>query len=106
MVTIQKIRELGLQIGREFQPDKVLLFGSHARGDAGPDSDIDFFVIIPCRDKSVHKAVEIRLSLDHSIPIDVLVRTPEEVDKRLAMGDTFIQGILDQGIVLYERNRR
>jgi hypothetical protein len=45
------------------------------------------------------------LSLDHAIPIDVLVRTPEEIAKRLSMGDTFIREILEKGVVLYERNR-
>ena len=103
---MSKIRELGRRIGREFQPEKVLLFGSHARGEAGPDSDVDLLVVLPCEGKPVYKAAQIRLSLDHSIPIDVLVRTPEEIAKRLEMGDFFIRDILEEGVVLYESNRR
>ena len=106
MVSMRKIRELGRRIGREFQPDKVLLFGSHARGEAGPDSDVDLLVVLSCEGKPVYKAAQIRLSLDHSIPIDVLVRTPEEIARRLEMGDFFIRDILEKGVVLYECDRR
>jgi predicted nucleotidyltransferase len=106
MVSMQKVRALGRQIGREFEPEKVLLFGSHARGEAGPDSDVDLLVIITCERRTIYKAGQIRLSLDHSIPIDVLVRTPEQIAKRLEMGDFFIRDILEEGVVLYERDRR
>jgi len=105
MVSMTKIQELGQRIGRDFHPEKVMLFGSHARGEAGEDSDVDLLVVVGCEGKSVQKAVEIRLSLDHAIPIDVLVRTPEEIAKRLSIGDTFIREILEKGVVLYERNR-
>jgi len=56
MVSISKIRELGRRIGREFQPEKVLLFGSHARGEPHPDSDVDLLVIMPSEGKYVYQA--------------------------------------------------
>ena len=106
MVSMAKIGKLGRQIGLEFRPEKVLLFGSHARRKPRADSDVDLLVIMPTEGKSIHQAVEIRLSLDHDIPIDVLVRTPEELGKRLAMGDSFLREILEKGVILYERDRR
>jgi predicted nucleotidyltransferase len=106
MVSKQTIHSMGRQIGREFQPERVLLFGSHAWGVPGPESDVDLLVIVPCKGATAQKAAEIRLSLDHSIPIDVLVRTPEDIKKRLTIGDDFIREIIEKGTVIYERDRR
>jgi uncharacterized protein len=104
MISMTKIQELGQRIGRYFQPEKVMLFGSHARGEAGEDSDVDLLVVLGSEGQSIQKAVEIRLSLDHAIPIDVLVRTPEEIARRRSIGDMLIREILEKGVVLYERN--
>jgi predicted nucleotidyltransferase len=106
MVSMEQIREMGQRIGREFHPDRVLLFGSYARGDQGADSDVDLLVIMPTEGKSIQKAAEIRLSLDHSISIDLLVRTPDELHRRLEMGDFFMRDIVEKGVVLYESHHR
>jgi uncharacterized protein len=76
MVTMEQIRELGRRIGREFQPDRVVLFGSYAHGTQTTDSDVDLLVILPFAGKAVHKSVEIRLKLHPSFPVDLIVRTP------------------------------
>ena len=102
MATMQQIRTFGLRIGREFRPEKVVLFGSHAWGKPSPDSDVDLLVVLPFQGKAVRKSVEIRLRLRPPFPVDLLVRTPEKVRERLATGDTFIREILEEGKVLYE----
>jgi predicted nucleotidyltransferase len=85
----------------------VILFGSHARGDATPDSDVDLLVIMPTKDRTVQKALEIRLRVPCSFALDLLVRTPRDVRERLALHDCFLQTITTEGKVLYEsRNRR
>jgi predicted nucleotidyltransferase len=102
MVALDRIGEVSLRIAREFHPDRIVLFGSHARGTAGEDSDVDLLVIMPFEGKAVTKSVEIRLKVRPGFPVDLLVRTPEKVQERLAMGDGFMREILETGKVLYE----
>ena len=86
----------------KFRPDKIILFGSYAYGKLTQDSDIDLLVILPFEGIPAEKAVEIPRAIDYHFPLDLLVRTPSEVQKRLKMGDFFIQEILQKGRVLYE----
>lgn len=102
MVSIGQITELSERIADEFHPQRIVLFGSYARGTPNPDSDVDLLVIMPFEGKPVDKSVEMRLRVRPSFPVDLLVRTPDKIRERLAMGDTFIQDILEQGKVLYE----
>src|SRR3954470_2733415 len=67
------------RIVKRFAPEKIILFGSQARGDAGPDSDIDLLVVMPVEGSVRDKRLEIRGVLhDAVIPVDVLVTTPED----------------------------
>jgi len=102
MVTMRQIRQVGRRIAREFRPQRVVLFGSRARGAATADSDVDLLIVMPFEGKPVSKSVEIRLKIRPPFPTDLLVRTPEMVRRRLAMGDDFIRDILEHGKVLYE----
>jgi predicted nucleotidyltransferase len=102
MVTMRQIRRFGREIGREFNPDRVILFGSCAQGRPAEDSDVDLLVVLPFKGGSVEKSVEIRMKLRPQFPVDLLVRTPEKVHERLEMGDCFMQEIVEQGKVLYE----
>ena len=89
------------RIARQFKPDKIILFGSHAYGQPKSGSDIDLLVVMPDIDSTIQKASEIRLALPADIPIDVVVRTPEQINKRLKMNDFFIREIMEKGRVLY-----
>ena len=102
MVTMEQIEEFGRRIAREYHPDRVVLFGSHARGVQTADSDVDLLVILPFEGKAVYKSVEMRLKLRPPFPVDMIVRTPEKVRERIKMGDGFMQEILENGKVLYE----
>ena len=105
MVTMNQIEELGRQIGYEFHAHKVVLFGSYARGWPTEDSDVDLLVILPYEGSSVSQSVAMRLRFRPSFPVDLIVRTPEKVRERLAMGDDFMLEILEEGKVLYETDR-
>jgi predicted nucleotidyltransferase len=99
------IRSMADRIAERFRPDKIILFGSYARGDAGPDSDADFLVVMPVegsrRELSVRIATEIS---GLGLPKDVVVVTPEEVERdRNAVG-TLIKPALREGRVLFERH--
>ncbi len=106
MATTQEIRDLSLRIAHEFHPLRIVLFGSHATGKATSDSDVDLLVILPDAGHAVDKAVEIRLKTKPTFPIDLIVRTPETVRERLAMGDLFLRDVLEKGTVLYEADHR
>ena len=105
MVTMSQIEELGRRIGCEFRSERVVLFGSYARGLGTEDSDVDLLVILPFDGKSVNQSVEMRMRLRPTFPVDLIVRTPEKVRERLEMGDDFMREILEEGIVLYEADR-
>jgi predicted nucleotidyltransferase len=106
MVAMNEIEQFGRRIGQEFGAERVILFGSYARGTPSSDSDVDLLVIGPFSGRGVDKSVEIQMKLRPGFPIDLLVRTPEKVRERIAMGDTFMRDVLAQGRILYEATDR
>ncbi|NUO84131.1 nucleotidyltransferase domain-containing protein, partial [candidate division KSB1 bacterium] len=100
--THEQIQEAARRIGKEFHPQRVILFGSYARGKPTPDSDVDLLVITQVEKRNADKAVEILLRVRPPFPIDLLVRTPQQVQERLALGDFFMREVLEQGQILYE----
>ena len=104
MITMRQIEDISGRIAAEFEPERILLFGSYAWGAPSPDSDVDLLVILPFEGKAVAKSVEMRLKIKPPFPVDLLVRTPEKIHERLALGDPFIRSILEKGKVLYEAN--
>lgn len=104
MVTMAQIEDLGRRIARDFAPEKVVLFGSHARGQAGQDSDVDVLVVLGFEGSPLRKSVEIMNRLDVRFPLDLIARSPADVERRYAEGDPLIREALDVGKVLYERD--
>ena len=100
--TPQKIQTLAEEIARKFQPDKIVLFGSYAYGTPSRDSDVDLLVILKTKQRPPEQAVAIRRAVKCPFPLDLLVRTPEQVKERLHLGDYFLQEIMSQGKILYE----
>ncbi len=102
MVEMSDIHAMAESIVREFNPERIILFGSYARGTPGPDSDVDLLVVLPFEGKTWRMASEIRGRIRPHFPLDLLVRTPEAVRQRIEMGDTFLRDVLRHGKVLYE----
>jgi len=94
------------RIVSELKPEKVILFGSYAYGTPNPHSDVDLLVIMktkaPLKDRSW--AVS-RLLIPRPFPVDILVKTPKEVEKALKGGDFFIKEIIERGKVIYARSK-
>src|SRR5207302_1938973 len=90
LISSERIRDYCDAIGREFHPDKIILFGSYAHGSATPDSDVDLLVVLAFRGNDVSKAIEIRSRFDTPFPLDLLVRKPSFIQKRLRERDMFI----------------
>ena len=100
----EKIDELVSRIVERFQPEKIILFGSYARGTAGEDSDADILVVMPVKGSKRKKATEIDIALvGLDLPVDVIVVTPEELDRNKNMIGTIIYPALREGKVLYEK---
>src|SRR5438552_15050803 len=107
MVSQRAIQKVADEIGRKFDPQKIILFGSYARGAANEDSDVDLMIIMPHRGPGYEKATEISMAVQIDFPSDILVRSESEIRARLRLNDYFIQDILEEGKVLYEsRNPR
>lgn len=102
LIGIDSIRQLAAQIVQEFHPERVVLFGSYAYGTPTTDSDVDLLVVMPCEGKETRKAIEILHTVNPKIPVDLLVRTPEHLQQRLAWNDFFLQEVMEKGQILYE----
>jgi uncharacterized protein len=102
MLALNRIEQLTKQIAAEFQPQRIIMFGSYAYGNPTEFSDVDILVILPFAGRPVRKAIEIRSKIDPKIPIDLIVRTPEQVKERLAMNDWFMREIVEKGRTVYE----
>jgi predicted nucleotidyltransferase len=101
-ITRSHIRKYAAQIARQFHPEKIILFGSYAYGKPTEDSDVDLLVVMPFEGKGAEKATEILLATDPRFPIDLIVRTPEQIRTRVKLGDFFLREITKKGKVLYE----
>jgi predicted nucleotidyltransferase len=101
--TVQKqIRRMVSRIVRRFHPHQVILFGCHARGSPGKDSDVDLLVVMPVEGSKFEKAVEIGVALhDFRLPLDIIVTTPEEFEWRKEVPGTVERPAALEGRVLY-----
>jgi predicted nucleotidyltransferase len=91
------------RIVEAFQPHKVILFGSYAYGQPRPDSDVDLLVIMDSDEPMIERMLRVsEVARVRFLPMDVLVRTPEEIEYRLSIGDFFLKEIVEKGRVLYE----
>jgi uncharacterized protein len=102
IIEAKSISSLTDSIAREFRPDYIILFGSYAYGKPSQDSDVDLLVVLPFEGKPSRKALEILRSVNPKIPVDLIVRTPQQVKEHLANNDWFIREILERGRKLYE----
>lgn len=103
-VTRKQIDAVVQRIVQEFDPKKVILFGSYAYGKPNIDSDVDMLIIAESTERPAQRATRAyRAVHGKTFPMDIIVRTPEELAYRLALGDSFIKEIVERGKVLYAR---
>ncbi len=97
-----EIQDIARQIVEKYHPEKIILFGSAARGGFTPDSDVDLLVIkkdVPRY--GIDRMRELRRLIKKKVAADFLVYRPEEIEERLKMGDPFVKAVLSEGKVLY-----
>jgi predicted nucleotidyltransferase len=105
MISPASIKEVAHRIVRAFNPERIILFGSHAYGTPGPDSDVDLLVVLPFEGKAWRKAAEILNHINVGFPLDLIARRPEDMIRRYREGDPLIVEAVDRGKVLYEAPR-
>ncbi len=100
-----KIKEVASKIVAEYQPLKIILFGSYVWGKPCLDSDVDLLIVKKSRKNQFNRERDLRRKLfgNNFPPLDLLIYTPSEVEKRLSLGDFFIQDIFCRGKVLYAK---
>lgn len=102
------LEDLTKKITSVFHPQKIILFGSNAWGEPNEDSDYDLFIVMDTKESRHPKRTIEILSKCHpgNISIDLLVRTPSEVEERLKKEDPFIKKIMEEGKILYDESRK
>ena len=99
----RQIRQFAQRIAEQFHPDQVILFGSYAYGTPHADSDVDLLVVMSTRNP-IGQAVKIRMALPAPFSLDLLVRSPEMLAKRIKQEDWFLREVVSKGKVLYEKS--
>ena len=104
MTAIQEAELLAKKISETYKPEKIILFGSVAIGKEKQDSDIDLLIIKKSKKKRYYRIKEVFETLrgiKRNYPLDPIVYTPNEIRKRISLGDYFVKRILKEGKVLY-----
>ncbi len=100
----EAIAEVVAAIASEFRPRRIVLFGSRAWGTPTADSDVDLLVVMETPRRPLEETVRIRQAIARAsaFPLDVLVRTPEQIRVGLAEGDFFVRDVMTKGATLFE----
>jgi predicted nucleotidyltransferase len=101
----ERLEDVKKRIVEAFEPQRIILFGSYVYGKSTPNSDVDLLIVMESDERPVVRAARVsKLLRPRPFPMDIMVRTPDEIRHRLSIGDQFIREILERGKVLYERD--
>jgi predicted nucleotidyltransferase len=104
-VTEEVLAEIVHRIVTALHPEKIVLFGSYAYGRPSENSDVDLLVILKTHARPIDRYLAVsRLLRPRPCPLDILVKTPDEIRQGVEQGSAFIREIITQGRVLYERS--
>lgn len=101
VVALTDIQNFVADMARGFLPEKVILFGSYARGSAGIESDVDLLVVMPEDVSGARVAADIITRLKPTLPVELVVRSSRQIKERLALNDFFLREIMITGKELY-----
>src|SRR4051812_35083528 len=102
MATLEQILHFVDRVAGAFRPARIVLFGSYAYGTPNADSDVDLLVVMPHRGPAHRQAARIRLAVDALFPMDLLVRSPREIERRIGWNDFFLGEVVERGLVLHD----
>lgn len=104
-IPLSAIRRFARKLGERFHPERIILFGSYAYGEPHADSNVDLLVVMPAASET-NQSIRMTLAFEPPFPLDLIVRTPAKLRRRLAEGSSFLQQIVTRGKVVYEKRNR
>src|SRR5438270_5848169 len=104
-IPLAAIRRFARRIAERFQPDKIILFGSYAYGKPHEESDVDLLVIMPTRN-AIDQSIRICVAFEQPFSLDLIVRTPWQIERGLKDDNWFLRELIEKGKVLYEARDR
>ncbi len=105
-MTHEEIDAFVEELARRFAPERIILFGSHAAGNASAGSDVDLFVVMNTPLNPITQEVLIRKEIPRRFPLDLIVMKPRQLERRMKLGDALVRSVLSKGKVLYEKDVR
>jgi len=99
----ERLQKISERLKKEYYAEKVILYGSHAKGEATEDSDVDILVIAPTEERFFERMATVLglvRDLYNGLALSPIVLQPEEVSERLKRGDQFVKQIIEHGIYL------
>ena len=108
MLSQSTVQQIADAIGDHFQPEKVILFGSYARGEAHPHSDLDLLIVVNTLPPRGQRSAPIlkMLAEAYTEPIDIIVRSAQTLKQWEHVPGSFAHQVLTEGIVLYDRQKQ
>ena len=104
-IPMKTIRAIAKHIAEKFDPEQIILFGSHAYGKPTAWSDVDLLVVMETPKGELETSLEIGRTLpDITFGVDIVVRSRKVIEKRKKLGDWFLIDITKKGKILYERS--
>jgi predicted nucleotidyltransferase len=104
-IPLAAIRRFARRIAERFQPDKIILFGSYAYGQPHEESDVDLLVTMRTKN-AIDQSIRICLAFEQEFSLDLIVRTPWQIERGFKDDDWFLREIVENGKVLYEARDR
>src|ERR1700730_6866852 len=104
-IPLAAIRRFARRIAERFHPDKIILFGSYAYGNPHEESDVDLLVIMRTKN-AIDQSIRIKTAFKRLFSLDLIVRTPWQVERGLKDDNWFLREIIEKGKVLYEARDR
>lgn len=99
----ERLKNISNRLKKEYHAERVILYGSYAKGEAGEDSDIDLFIIAETNERFFERMARVRMllrDLSYKIPLSPIILTADEVKVRLQREDQFVKQIIDKGVYL------
>jgi predicted nucleotidyltransferase len=97
----ERLREISERLKKEYHAEKVILYGSYAKGNPKEDSDIDLLIIAPTKEDFFERIATVKTIVDDLVcttPFIPIILTQKELDERIRIGDQFIENILETGV--------
>lgn len=99
----ERLRKISERLKKEYHAEKVILYGSYARGEGTEDSDVDLLIVAPTNERMIDRMVAVLHVIDNlSLDLEVwpIVLTPQEFKQKMAIDDAFIETIIEEGVSL------